>query len=325
MALTLTELKAMSADYLTPLVIDEAQKSSFILQNLTFDTAAALAQDGSWNYVYRRRTTSPGAATRALNSDYTASEGKVTKYSVECKIFGGSFQVDRASVGVQVGLENIAFQIQQKTLATVAEFNNLFINGDSGSVATEFDGLDVALTGTSTEYSPTAPIEIQTMADITTNYESLRWAMRQWLKTLNGRPDAFLCNADLLSALLSVNDKFALNTETRDSIGQSVPTWMGVPLIDLGELPASSNPVIATDGTAGTTSLYAVRFGLDAVHGVAPTEARKTLAVYTPQWVNGDDADAVKKGAVEGVMTIALKATRAAGVFRDIQVAEAAP
>ena len=82
-----------------------------------------------------------------------------TQHTVNLKVFGGSFQIDRviAENEVQV-VDHVLFQIGQKTKATIAKFHDMFINGDSGvGAGTEFDGLDKALTGSSTELIPNHP------------------------------------------------------------------------------------------------------------------------------------------------------------------------
>jgi hypothetical protein len=70
-------------------------------------------------------------------------------------------------------------------------------------------------------------------------------------------------------------------------------------------------------GTGGLTDIYAVRFGLDGFHGVSvPGQLIKT---WLPDFTL---AGAVKKGEVEmGPVAVALKASRAAGVLRNVKVA----
>jgi len=72
-------------------------------------------------------------------------------------------------------------------------------------------------------------------------------------------------------------------------------------------------------GTAasGLTDIYAVSFGLDGFHGVAVTGS------LVKQWLpDFSTAGAVKTGEVEmGPVAVALKATKAAAVFRNVKVA----
>jgi hypothetical protein len=70
-------------------------------------------------------------------------------------------------------------------------------------------------------------------------------------------------------------------------------------------------------GQTGLTDLFAVRFGLDGFHGVAVT------GPLVKQWLpDFSTAGAVKKGEVEmGPVSVALKASKAAAVFRNLKVA----
>lgn len=70
-------------------------------------------------------------------------------------------------------------------------------------------------------------------------------------------------------------------------------------------------------GQTGLTDIYAVRFGLDGFHGVAvPGQLVKT---WLPDF---STAGAVKTGEVEmGPVAVALKASKAAGVIRNVKVA----
>ena len=62
--------------------------------------------------------------------------------------------------------------------------------------------------------------------------------------------------------------------------------------------------------------MYAVRVGLDGVCGITP-EGDDIIDVYMPDF---NTPGAVKKGEVEMVAGIAVKATKAAGVLRKIKV-----
>ena len=103
---------------------------------------------------------------------------------------------------------------------------------------------------------------------------------------------------------------------TKDDWGKQVESYGNIPFVDMKAKPGTNNDVIATDGTAGTTSLYAARLGLDGLHGVSFAGVAP-VQTWLPDF---STAGAVKKGEVEMNAAIALKATRAAGVFRKIKV-----
>lgn len=70
-------------------------------------------------------------------------------------------------------------------------------------------------------------------------------------------------------------------------------------------------------GGGGLTDLYAVRFGLDGFHGVSVTGGH-LVNTWMPDFTT---SGAVKTGEVEmGPVTVALKATKAAAVIRNLKV-----
>ena len=96
----------------------------------------------------------------------------------------------------------------------------------------------------------------------------------------------------------------------------------GIPLVNLGAKAGSNTDVISTVATtaqsnAGETSLYAVRFGLDGFHAVSMA-GQPIIRQWLPDF---STAGAVKKGEVEMVAAVVLKATKAAGVMRGLKVA----
>jgi hypothetical protein len=98
----------------------------------------------------------------------------------------------------------------------------------------------------------------------------------------------------------------------------------------MGDKPGSSLPICSNvtrdadgDGSggsiAGLADLFAVRFGLDGLHAVS-MEGQAPVQTWLPDFTT---AGAVKEGEVEMVGAIALKATKASGVFRNIKVKSA--
>lgn len=84
----------------------------------------------------------------------------------------------------------------------------------------------------------------------------------------------------------------------------------------VGVTVATAGGGASGSGQTGLTDLYAVRFGLDGVHGVS------TVGQLVKSWLpDFTQAGAVKKGEVEmGPVAPVLKATRAAGVLRNVKV-----
>ena len=314
MAVTLAQAKLLTQDKLTRFVIDEFRKDP-IMDKLTFDDDVAMGGGSTLAYVYNRVTTLPTAATRAINAEYAAQHAVTSQITANLKVFGGSFELDRVIANHVKGIASqVDFQMSQKIQATKALFADLFINGDSAVDVNAFDGLDKAVTGSSTEANTGADIDLNSSADIDSNFKTFMDALDVWLSTLDGSPDAILMNKRMYAIMQGVARRSNSFTSSLDEFGRKVTSYSGVPMIEVGDKPGTSNPIIPI--TANVTSLYAVRFGLDGVHGVTP-DGSNLVHAYLPDFKT---AGAVKKGEVEMVACMALKATRAAGAFRRLLV-----
>lgn len=317
MALTLAQAKALSQDKLTNEVIDEFRTSP-LLNDLVFDNTVKPQGGKSLAYVFNRITTQPSANTRAINGEYTAQETVTDQVVTNLKVMGGSYEIDRviAEDEKQV-VDEIQFQTNQKAKATKAKFMDLFVNGNSTSEATEFDGIDVAVTGTTTEIIPANNIDLSSSSAIDSNYKEFLYLLRQMNKNMDGAPTHYLMNGDLYAVFQTIADRVPNISFTRDELGNEIGRYGSAILVNMGDKPGSTNPIIGN--TAGVTSLYAVRLGRDGVHGVSP-DGNDIIRTYLPDMTA---PGAVKKGEVEFVGAVAVKATRAVGAIRKLKVATA--
>lgn len=319
MAVTLAQAKLQAPDALSQMVIDEFRKNNFILDNITFDDVVTPVGGGAtMTYGYLRTLTQATAAFRAINSEYVAQEATKQKQNVDLKIFGGSFEIDRVIAGMGGIISEVTFQMQQKIKSAQALFNDNVINGDSAVNANAFDGLEKALTGSSTELIPTAAIDLSSSSAVDSNYKAFLDVLDEFLMGLDGTPTAIMGNLKLIAKIRACARRAGMYNTGLNEFGQQVERYGVTPLVDLGEKSGTNDPVvpILTGVDAGLTSLYAVRFGLDGFHGVSMAgqpPVRQWLPDYTT-------AGAVKKGEVEMVGAVALKATKAAGVMRKIKV-----
>lgn len=317
MPITLLEAKKNVQDALQLGIIDEFAKSSFLFNNLTFDNAVSPTGGGATlTYGYTRLKTQPSAAFRAINSEYTPGEVERERITVDLKVFGGSFQIDRVIANMGGIVDEVALQAAQKVKAAAALFNDTVINGDSAVSSIAFDGLDKALTGSSTEFNTTTAIDLSTSAKLDENYKAFLDALDEFLMSLDGTPSFIGGNTKLIAKIRAVARRAGMYNTKSDEFGNQVEYYGIIPLIDFGAKAGSNNPVVAIDGVTGETSLYAARLGMDGFHavsmaGVAPVQ------IWLPDFTT---AGAVKSGEVEMVAAVALKATKAAGVFRKIKV-----
>jgi len=317
MAVTLAQAKLNVQDALQMGVIDEFAKSNFILNNITFDDAVSPTGGGATlTYGYTRLVTQPTAAFRAINSEYTPQEVQKQRYTVDLKVFGGAFQIDRVIANMGGIVDEVALQIQQKVKAASALFNDTVINGDSAVDANAFDGLEKALTGSSTEYIPGTAIDLSSSAAVDANWKEFLDLLDEFLMGLDGTPSFIAGNLKLIAKIRACARRAGMYQVTKDNFGQQVETYGNIPLIDLGAKAGSNDPVVSINGTTGETSLYVARLALDGFHAVSMA-GQSPVNTWLPDFKT---AGAVKSGEVEMVAAVALKATKAAGVMRKIKV-----
>ena len=310
MPITLQQAQQLSQSKLTNFVIDEFRKSP-LLDMLTFDNTVKPQGGKTLASVYNRVKTLPTAATRAINSEYVPQEAATEQITVNLKVLGGSFNVDRVIADDEEGVVDLVqFEVTQKTNATIALFHDLFINGDSATDANAFDGLSKALTGSSTEITPAEAVDLSSSAKIDTNWKMFLDYLRKLKARLDGAPGVMMMNREMFAVFQSVMDRAGINLASKANYGDEAVQWGSAVVAAMGDKPGTSDPIIAD------TSIYMARLGLDGLHAVSP-EGNKIVKTYLP---NMTQPGAVKLGEVEMVAAMVLKATRAAGVLRNVQI-----
>lgn len=317
-AVTLGQAKLNVQDDLQAGIIDEFAKSSYILNNIPFaDVVSPTGGGATLTYAYTRQITQPTAAFRKVNAEYTPQEVTKQRYTTDLKVFGGAFEVDRIIAGMGGIVDEVAWQAQQKVKAASALFTDTIINGNTSTNEDVFDGLDVALTGGATEVNASGTaIDLSTSANVTTNYVAFLDALDEFLLGLDGTPNALLMNNKMLAKLRAVARRAGMYQVTKDNFGNQIEMYGNIPMVDVGAKAGSNDPIIATGSSDGNTSIYAVRFGLDAFHAISMA-GQPPVRIWLPDFTT---AGAVKKGEVEMVAGCALKTTKSCGVLRKIKV-----
>lgn len=323
MAITLAEAKVGMADKVDQQIVDTFRRESLLLDRLTFDNSIAPGTGGSTlAYGYIQLLTPSTAAVRALNTEYTANEAKRVKKTTNAIIMGGSFSVDRVLQNTSGAIDELAFQAEQKIKATVNYFHNLVINGSSatsgsGYVNNTFDGLKKLLSGTSSE--ATATVDISTAVNMDSNYNAFLDELDEFMSMIDGNASMLLMNSKMLTKVRGIARRAGYYGSSRDEFGRLVETYNGVPMLDVGKYynGSATVDVVETDGSAGTTDIYAVSLGLDALHGISPT-GTGVIQSYMPDLAA---PGAVKTGEVELVAGIALKNTLKAARLKSIKIA----
>ncbi|MFF1875745.1 major capsid protein [Kitasatospora herbaricolor] len=333
MPVTLAESKNNAVADLDVAVIDEFRKESAIMDALTWDDAVNPVGGGATlDYGYRRLATQRSAAFRAYNTEYTPEAVTTTKINVTLAPLGGSFQVDRvlAKIGPAAS-GNVALNLRQTVKSTVTKFQDAVINGDTAVDANGFDGLDKALVGSSTEVGTGA---VTDWRDFDTNARAEHKALDtidDFLSYLDGAPTVIFGNQKALARVRAAARRAGMYTKNPiddllDPQGNPIvrEQYGNIVFMDPGNKPGTNNPIIpivtrtvATVSTTGLTDLYAVRIGIDGFHGVS-TVGGQLVQTWMPDFTT---SGAVKTGEVEmGPVAVALKATKAAAVLRNVRV-----
>jgi hypothetical protein len=322
MAITLAEMKVGMSDKVTQNVVDLFVRHSEILELLPFDNCVSPSGGSTLTYGYVQKKLPSATAFRAINSEYAASQATVEKKSVELKVFGGAFEIDRVIKQAEGMYNNVAYQMEEKILSAIGTFHNAMINGDASVDANAFDGLDKFLVGQSTEYGTDSSIDLSTMAKLKENADVFYEAL---LKLINSTgAQAIMCNADMKTKIQTVARILGYKTESEEAFGRTITT-IGegkVRIIDLKNVVTVSDdvavetPVIGVD-EGGLTDIYAVKFSVtDGFHGVTLT-GNNAINQYQPDFKT---PGAVKKGEVEMVACVALKNLKSAGVLRNVKI-----
>ena len=317
MAVTLAEAKNNALEDYDPFVIDEFRKSSVILDSLIFDDAVNPAGGGATlDYSYRRQETQPTAEFRAINTEYLPSTTTTKKYSTTLAVLGGAFEIDRilANIGPK-GSDEVTRNINDKVKAAITLFQDTVINGDTGVNDKAFDGLDKALTGSSTEMKPTSDTYDWTDLEGEKGNKAID-TLDEFLDLLDGTPTIVVGNKKALARVRAMVRRTSMYVrEPIDGLvnanGRPISreSYGGILFADAGEKAGSNDPIIPI-ALDGTTSLYAYR-------GITTTDGT-LVKTWLPDFTQ---PGAVHRGEVElGPVGVALKATKAAGVLRKIKV-----
>lgn len=317
------------ADKVDQQVIDEFRRDSFLLDALTFDDAVAPGTNGStMTYGYTQLLTPATAARREINAEYVAQEAARIKKTADLDIFGGAFEIDRVIQNTSGFVNETEFQLREKVKAASNLFHYVAINGEvkpqsgtttPGYVEAKFDGIRKLVAGTSTDVTPGTAIDLSTAAKAKTNADAALVAIYDWLATFGEKPDMLIMNSLLLSKIKYIARLAGYYERSEDAFGRSVDTFDGIQLRDGGKYYNGSAEVdvVGTDGSAGTTSIIGVKLGLNAFHGIAPTEKAAFIHTYLPDF---NAPGAVKKGEAELVAGVVLKNSKMAGALNNIKV-----
>ena len=316
--ITLAEAKKTQKTAIEQGVISEFQRGSRILDRLPFDAAVACGGSGSTlTYGYTVLKTPSSAAFRNINEEYTPNMAIRDEKTAQCKIFGGAWKIDRVIDDTSGTLREMNFQMQEKIEGAINLFNYNFINGNSSSNPKEFDGLKKLLEGSDTEYKLEEAIDLSTEAAIEQNKDYFIDVLDDFLSTLKGKPDMLIGNSKLIGKIKSVARRLGYFSQSEDAFGRTIDKYDGIELVDLGvyDREGQTKDVVEISED-GATSLYAVSFGENGVHGISP-QGDKLIKTYGKDVT---DTGVMREGEIEAIMGIVIKDTKKAGVLTNIKI-----
>lgn len=255
MPVTLAEAKNNTTDDVDLMVIDEFRKESVILDLLTFDDCVnPNGGGGTLTYGYRRQITQATADTRAINSEYTPQNVTTERYTTDLAVLGGSFEVDRVVAGLGPAASGaVALNMANKVQAASTKFQDLVINGDTAADENGFDGLNVALSGSTTEKGVgTSAIDWSDFDSGTRPEHKALDKIDEFLAVLDGAPTVILGNAKTLARVRAAARRAGMYTKdpVEGLLGQNGrpitrEAYGNIPFADPGAKAGSNDPIIA--------------------------------------------------------------------------------
>lgn len=337
MVITLAQAMVNAATDVDYQVIDDFRRyNNVLLEQIVFDDVVNPTGGPTLVYGYNRLITPAAAQTRAVNSEYIPGQATRSQVTVNLTQWGGSFQIDRVLRGLgQAQYNEEQFQLQQLGISTQMKFNEMVILGDTAVDPNAFNGLAKILSGTSNEVN-SATLDISA-ATINTQVLALQALDKidTWLSGIyasrvgSGQASsmtgalppgrlAILGNTAAITRLKAIMRWSALFTQTDIGLGQKVDSYGPWLLINIGDRNDNTGPIIPIGVTGtGETDLYAVSFGMDALHG-ASVAGKPLLQYFPPNW---QSSGATQLGEFEmGPAALVLKSTKAAGVYKKVKV-----
>jgi len=284
MAVTLNDVAKQTTDPLRKGIILNLLRYSDVLGLVPFETHDALeAKAVRWKDL-------PTAAFRKINSGYDEGSGTTEQVTEGLKGLGGDVDIDRVFDKVSNYLEDPAVtQTRMKTKAVSFVFNRYFIKGSPTLDADGFYGLEYRVDNLPSRQkfaAGTAGTPHDVTASTANEHEFLDGLHK--LNALVGGASAYFCNFDMRLGVGRVLRRLGLLDTTKDQFDREVYTFSGAPIVDAGLQRDQATEIITDtedpgDGGEDTTSLYAVRFGLD--DGLVGVQ----LDALDAYWVGGAD------------------------------------
>jgi hypothetical protein len=274
MAYTLADFAAQATQPLKKAVIETWRKESFLMDKLPIETTGTLSTE------FVRTKTLPTITARNIGESMTESKGVLEPMSEDVSVLSAYIDVPREYVQASNTLGNVrAEQTKMFSKALAYKFNDMFINGRPSSNPKEVTGLWYRLVNDFAAAQSITAGGIDVSSDsgtLTADSGTLIDLMNSLNYAVDGhQADMFLCNKTLYLRILAAIRIAGLWAETKDAFGRTMPTFNGIPIIDIGNAGDQTTSIITdTETAAGTaltgstlTSMYAVKMGEGYVKG----------------------------------------------------------
>ncbi|WP_300464247.1 major capsid protein [Desulfobacula sp.] len=256
--LTLAEMAIRANDPLEKGIIRLYAEHSDILTGLPFKSIGGNA------YTKKREKTLSGVGHRSVNEEYADSTGTQERISEDLKIMGGKALVDRFIIKTAGPDSNpVAEEVESKVKAASMFFNKTFIKGDGTADTESFDGLENRLTGA----------QVLDMGDTVGGDALTLNALDELIDTV-GSPSQLIMNTWTRRKINQLMRASGQAFEyVKNDFGKLIPYYGGIPVALVG-VDNTFSEIMAfdeddnTDEAALCTSIYAVKYGADALHGI---------------------------------------------------------
>ena len=293
MALTLLEYAKSSNDPRTSGIVELFAQNADLLTAMPF-----VPIQGAVEKTVQEETL-PATAFRAINSAYTADEGKLDNVYDPLVICGGDMDVDHFILKTQ-GEAGWQARVRMKIKSLAQLFANRIVKGDSATDTDEFDGLQKRLTG----------------AQLVSNNASTGAALS--LYNLDATIDAvdepthLLMNKAMLRRLSASTRSSSVvgNLQyTKDSFGRPLAMYADLPIL-LADRNTDAYSTLAFNeaaegGGTASTSIYVLSLRQGQLQGIqnGPIEPRTFMETHTAP---------VRRMRVEWYAGISMKHPRSA-------------
>lgn len=257
MGATLIEMAKSYKDPLPMGVVRFFAENSPVLQRIPFETI----QGGG--LAYSVEETLPGIGFRGVNEEWDQSIGVLNPEFEPLVIAGGELDFDNHILRTQ-GEARRGAETAAKVRALSLKWSQAFIKGDAVSNPRTFDGLQARLRGRQL-----------LSAGSTSGGTALSLYKLDELLTLVDDANALVMNERMALRLGQAARNPSVGgyiTYTPDEFGRQVMNWAGVPILVLKRDNLNNDILPFTEasyaGAATSTSIYAVRFDEEHVHGI---------------------------------------------------------